>query len=151
MSTNKVLCQKCLIMIYNHQWERIFSKLHRGYAYFIDQHRSSVLVAKSCRTLCDPMDCSPPGFSVHGIFQARILECVAISFSSKEHIHTGEYYWVIKENKITPFGNNMDATRDSRTKWSKSEKERQIPHDIICTWTLKYGVNETIYETEIDS
>ena len=40
-----------------------------------------VLVAESCRTLCDPMDCSPPGFSVHGILQARILEWVAISFS----------------------------------------------------------------------
>ena len=30
---------------------------------------------------CDPMDCSPPGSSVHGIFQARILEWIAISFS----------------------------------------------------------------------
>ena len=33
-----------------------------------------VLVAQSCPTLCDPMDCSPPGFSIHGIFQARIVE-----------------------------------------------------------------------------
>ena len=41
----------------------------------------SVLVAQSCLTLCDPMDCSPPGSSVHGISQARILEWVAISFS----------------------------------------------------------------------
>ena len=32
-------------------------------------------------TLCDPMDCNPSGFSVHGIFHARILEWVAISFS----------------------------------------------------------------------
>ena len=32
-------------------------------------------------TLCDPMDCSPPGSSVHGIFQARMLEWVAISYS----------------------------------------------------------------------
>ena len=39
------------------------------------------LVAQSCPTLCDSMDCSPPGSSVHGILQARILECVAISFS----------------------------------------------------------------------
>ena len=38
-------------------------------------------VAQSCATLCNPMDCSPPGSSIHGIFQARILECVAISFS----------------------------------------------------------------------
>ena len=37
--------------------------------------------AQLCLTLCDPMDCSPSGSSVHGIFQARILEWVAISFS----------------------------------------------------------------------
>ena len=38
-------------------------------------------VAQSCPSLCDPMDCSLPGSSVHGIFQARVLEWVAISFS----------------------------------------------------------------------
>ena len=38
-------------------------------------------VTQSCRTLRDPMDCSLPGSSVHGIFQARILEWVAIAFS----------------------------------------------------------------------
>ena len=36
---------------------------------------------QSCPTLCDPIDCSPPGSSVHGILQARILEWVAISYS----------------------------------------------------------------------
>ena len=39
-------------------------------------------VAQSCPTLCDPMDCSPPGSSIHGILQARILEWGAISFSN---------------------------------------------------------------------
>ena len=38
-------------------------------------------VIQSCPTLCDPMDCSPPGSSIHGIFQARVLEWVAISCS----------------------------------------------------------------------
>ena len=38
-------------------------------------------VAQSCPTLCDPMDCSLSGSSVHGIFQARVLEWIAISFS----------------------------------------------------------------------
>ena len=38
-------------------------------------------VTQLCLTLCNPMDCSLPGFSVHGIFQARVLEWVAISFS----------------------------------------------------------------------
>ena len=41
----------------------------------------SVLVPQSCPTLCDPVDCSPPGSSVHGIFQARVLEWIAIPFS----------------------------------------------------------------------
>ena len=40
-----------------------------------------VFIAQSCPTLCNPMDCSPPGSSVHEIFQARILEWVTISFS----------------------------------------------------------------------
>ena len=38
------------------------------------------LVAQSCPTLCNPMDCSPPDSSVHGILQARLLEWVAIPF-----------------------------------------------------------------------
>ena len=38
-------------------------------------------VAQSCRTLCDPVDCSLPGSSVHGIFQAIVLEWIAISVS----------------------------------------------------------------------
>ena len=40
-----------------------------------------VLVTQLCLTLCDPMDCSMPGSSVHGILQARILEWVAMAFS----------------------------------------------------------------------
>ena len=45
---------------------------------FLTRHK---LVAQSCPTLFDPMNYSPPGSSVHGIFQARLLEWVAISFS----------------------------------------------------------------------
>ena len=40
-----------------------------------------VLVPQLCLTLCNPMNCNPPGSSIHGILQARILEWVAISFS----------------------------------------------------------------------
>ena len=39
-------------------------------------------VAQLCPTLSDPMDCSPPGSSIHGIFQARVLEWGAIAFSA---------------------------------------------------------------------
>ena len=44
-------------------------------------HLGESEIAQSCPTLCDPMDCSLPVSSVYGIFQARILEWVAISFS----------------------------------------------------------------------
>ena len=43
--------------------------------------KSESEVAQSCLTLNDPMDCSPPGSSIHGIFQARVLEWGAIAFS----------------------------------------------------------------------
>ena len=43
-------------------------------------------VAQLCLTLSDPMDCSLPGSSVHGIFQARVLEWGAITFSEWEEL-----------------------------------------------------------------
>ena len=52
-----------------------------------------VLVAQLCPTLCDPMNCSPPGSSVHGIFQARIPEWEAIPFSRESSRHR-DLTWV---------------------------------------------------------
>ena len=99
-------------------------------------------VAQLCPSTCDPMDCSPPSSSVHGIFQARILEWVAISYSRGSsriisfvsctgrwilhhsvnwEAHT-EYYLAIKKNEIMPFAEIwMDlaiviATEVSQTK-----------------------------------
>ena len=46
---------------------------------------------------------------------------------------------------------NMDATRYYHTKWSKSERERQIPYDITYMWNLKYDTNEPFYATETES
>ena len=47
------------------------------------ENESESEVAQSCLTLCDPMECSPPGSSIHGIFQARVLEWGAIAFSRR--------------------------------------------------------------------
>ena len=47
------------------------------------ESKSESEVTQSCPTLCDPVDCSLPGSSIHGIFQARMLEWVAISFSRR--------------------------------------------------------------------
>ena len=46
--------------------------------------KSESEVSQSSPNLCDPMDCSLPGSSAHGIFQARVLEWVAIAFSTEE-------------------------------------------------------------------
>ena len=52
------------------------------YSQISNTKESESEVAQSSPTLCDPVDCSPPGSSIHGILQARILEWVAISFSN---------------------------------------------------------------------
>ena len=48
---------------------------------FAGESESGSEITQSCPTLCDPMDCSLPGSSVHGIFQIIVLEWIAISFS----------------------------------------------------------------------
>ena len=53
--------------------------------------KSESEVAQSCPILSEPMDCSPPGSSVHGIFQARVLEWGAIAFSEVLEILKKEY------------------------------------------------------------
>ena len=51
------------------------------------KEKSESEVSQSCPTLSDPMDCSSPGSSIHGIFQARVLEWGAIAFSEKTSRH----------------------------------------------------------------
>ena len=55
-----------------------------------------VLAAQLCPTFCDPIDCSLPGSSVHGIFQARVLEWVAFPFSrgSSRPRDQTQVYWI---------------------------------------------------------
>ena len=60
-------------------------------------------VAQSCVTLRDPMDCSPPGSSIHGIFQARVLEWGAIAFSK----YIG-YMYIYTISKFSLFVQPMD-------------------------------------------
>ena len=53
----------------------------KDFSLHLNKKVSESEVAQLCPTLCDPVDCSPPGSSVRGIVQARILEWVAISYS----------------------------------------------------------------------
>ena len=57
----------------------------------------------------------------------------------------------IQKNKTNAICSNMDGLRDDHTKWSKSERERQIPYNITDMWNLKYGTNKPTDKTETDS
>ena len=74
-------------------------------------------VAQSCPTLCDPVDCSPAGSSVHGILQAKILELVAISFSSPK----GNQSWI--------FIGRTDAEAETPVFWPPDVKKWLIGKD----------------------
>ena len=69
-----------------HPWDSPGKNTGEGYHFLLQcmKMKSESEVAQLSPTLSDPMDYSPPGSSVHGIFQARVLEWVAISFSSNE-------------------------------------------------------------------
>ena len=66
---------------------------------------------QSCPTPCDPIDGSPPGTPVHGIFQARTLEWVAIAFSDYTH-----YYHPITNKWVTQSGPSRQQTTISRVR-----------------------------------
>ena len=68
-----------------HSWRNIYRFSRKECDWWIF-YQAGVLVTQPCPTLCDPLECSPPGSSVHGILQARILEWVAISFSSQAKV-----------------------------------------------------------------
>ena len=93
-------------------------------------------VAQSCLTLCDPMDCSPPGSSIRGIFQARVLEWVAISFSRDLPLPG------IKAGSPTLLANTFTiwATRETwqaivhRVAESQTWLKQLCTHSRVCFW-----------------
>ena len=99
-------------------------------------HESESEVAQSCPTLSDPMDCSSPGSSVHGIFQARVLEWGANAFSERLHTYT--------ETKHQPEANKFQSKTYHTTQEHSPElqytgcpKLLQIHwHLITHYWTL---------------
>ena len=75
--------------------------------------KSESEVAQSCSTLCGPMDCSPPGSSVHGIFQARVLEWGAITFS--ENSATSTLFFVHVPRSSYSGGENANPYAKSKS------------------------------------
>ena len=78
-------------------------------------------VAQSCPTLCDPMDCSPPGSSIHGIFQARVLEWGAIAFS-KIRDTKGTFHAKMGSIKDRN-GRDLTEAEDIKKRWQEYTEE----------------------------
>ena len=94
-------------------------------------------VAQLCLTLCHPMDCSLPVFSVHGIFQARILEWVAISFSRgsswpgiESRSPALQADTLPSEPKRLPI---LQSTSCELLGWMKFKLESRLPGEISMT------------------
>ena len=91
------------------------------------------LVTQSCVTLCDPIAHSLPGFSIHGILQARILEWVAISFSKKcmkcifPTVHLGAT-GIHPSNTIVYNGRLHRHKKSYRNPLSREGSHRQVLH-----------------------
>ena len=95
-------------------------------------------VTQLCPTLSDPMDCSLPGSSIHGIFQARVLEWGAIAFShahththTHTHTHILDCYLVIKKNEIMPFAaTRVDLEILTLSEVSQTEKPNVARYNL---------------------
>ena len=119
--------------------------------------KSESEVTQSCPTLIDPMDCSLPGSSVHGIFQARVLELGAIAFSEKinyikpqflsvhlfnilgniigrRHIKKQRYHFANKGL----YSQNYGFSSGHVWKWELDHKESWAPKSW-CFWTMVLG------------
>ena len=91
-------------------------------------HESESEVAQSCPTLSDPMDCSPPGSFIHGIFQARVLEWGAIAFSTPMLL--GIY-------------NSTITSKDSLAVSYKTKHMSTIQASNLSPWYLSSWVEKT--------
>ena len=93
--------------------------------------KSESEVTQSCLILCDPMDCSLPGSSVHGIFQARVLEWGAIAFSVEE------VGWQVNGDlspttRVLNFANDGPEL-ENRVFHTVSRKEHSLVETLILT------------------
>ena len=107
--------------------------------------KSESKVTQSCPTLSDPMDCSLPGSSVHGIFQARVLEWAAIAFSSVyvNNVLINGFCFVVttykKMSKRIFWGKFQDQHVEVNDSWISSKKlptgERHL-WSVLCNQSL---------------
>ena len=90
---------------------------------------AAVKSLQSCPTLHDPMDCSLPGSSIHGIFQARVLEWRAITFSVKKAERRRIDAFARRSNQSWVFFGRTDAKAETPVLWPPNAKSLLIGKD----------------------
>ena len=95
-------------------------------------HYSVCAVTQPHLTLCNPMDCSPPSSSVHGIFQARILEWVAISYSRGIFLNQGPksrllglLHWQVDSLPLSHLGSSQ-YTFNGNVNWQSHNEKNMV-------------------------
>ena len=103
----------------------------------LDCLKVKVLVIQSCPTSCDPMDCSPPSSSVHGVLQARILEWVAIPFS-RESSQSRDRTWVscIAGEVFTVWVMREAPHLHHMSLWDRSRGRHTEGNGTVEMWTV---------------
>ena len=146
--------------IYTYMYGSVYTQKHTSFGFWSiktwTKHNvlceSESEVTQSCPTLCDPVDCSLPGSSIHGILQARILDWVAISFSKDKMLSIPNCCRNV--NKMTMRYQNPPVTMDiqlyKQYRWEKAWRKR-VPTLSVATasmmdslWTPGVGGRGTI-------
>ena len=109
-------------------------------------------VAQLCPTLSDPMDCSPPGSSIHGIFLARVLEWGAIAFSVYAEYIMRNTGLEEAQAAMKTAGNNINNLRytDDITLIAESEEELKSLLMKVKEESEKVGLKLNIQKTKIN-
>ena len=97
-------------------------------SYIHIQIKTCYSVVKLCSVLCDPMDCSLPGFSVYGVLQARILKCVAISLSRTSSWIRDQIYIYFIGRQIFYHRTTREAQRETSSSVQFSSVTQSYPN-----------------------
>ena len=101
--------------------------------------KSESEVAQLCPTFSDPMDCSPPGSSTHGIFQAKVLEWVAIAFSDRLPPYKLKSGRLLSSSLVAQMVKNLPVMWETWVQslgWEFPLEEGMATHSSILVWRI---------------
>jgi len=120
--------------------------------------KSESEVAQSCMTLSNPMDCSLPGSSIHGIFQARVLEWGAIAFSSliklkdpkrQDHVYFGTIFFSKPNLMLGKYWISQKVCLDSSIRCYRNIQANVLASLIVCVQKINAELKNTELKLQV--